>query len=299
MKNRYIFLVGQIYFSIYSDDPLDFPTSYTKFFSDNKNAVMNFEVKLYFLSKYKEPKGEVLVEQRTYKWIKVGSKIYYVFSKRSEALKNDDAPWILVINGNACELHIPSKCCNFEIFDRPWLHRLFSYYLPDDSVLVHGGCVLINEEACLILGECEKDKSTFIDIETRCGIEAICDDRLMLKFINSNAICYSTPWNQKNPNLLTNKSCVVKYICFLEHSNNNTNNLVKYSIFEKKKDIVSQFYLPIPKPQLNYLVLFNKKVSKLDVSVWEYDFLPNEEAINEFSNKFKKYNAYKSPGSTT
>lgn len=299
MKNKYTFLVGQTCFSIHSDYPLDFPLSYTKFFVENKNKELDFEVKLYFLSRYDIPKGEVLVEQRTYKWIKVGDTIYYVFSKRSTELKDDKAPWVLVIKGDKCELHIPSICCSFEIFDRPWLHRLFSYYLSDDSVLVHGGCVLIDGGACLILGECGKGKSTFINIATRCGMKSICDDRFMLKFINNNVICYSTPWNQKNPNLLTNDSCLVNGICFLEHSKNNINSLEEFSISEKRKDIVSQFYLPIPKSQLTYLVLFNKKVSNLNIKVWEYAFLPNEGAINEFSNEFKKYCGYKRSDQTT
>lgn len=293
MNNKYTFLVGEICFSINSDYPLDFPSSYTKFFANSVNKHTDFEVDLYFSSVYKVPNGDLLVEQRTYKWIKDGNTIYYIFSKRSEALQDDKNPWVLVIKGTLCQLHIPSTISSFEIFDRPWLHRLFSYYLPDDYVLVHGGCVLLDGNGCLILGECGKGKSTYIDIATRCGLESICDDRLMLRFVNNNAICYSTPWNQKNPNLINNKFCWVKGVCFLEHSQNNINDLVEFNMSEKKKDIILQFYLPIPKPQLTYLVLFNKKVSKLDIKIWEYAFLPNEGAINEFSNEFKRHFDYK------
>lgn len=300
MKNKYLFLVGQTRFSINSDYPLSIPLSFTKFLIVDRNNVVDFKVDLYFFSKHIVPKGEILVEQRTYRWVKVGDTLYYVFSKRSESLLADDNPWVLIINGNVCELHVPFECSSFEIFDRPWLHRLFSYYLPDDSVLVHGGCVLIDGGACLILGECGKGKSTFINIARQCGIESICDDRLMLRFIDDTAVCYSTPWNQKNPHLLINKSCIVKGLCFLEHSKNNANNFLEYSISQKKKDIVSQFYLPIPKPQLTSLVLFNKKVSKLiNVKVWEYAFLPNEGAINEFSDEFKRYYGHKNTNQTT
>lgn len=289
MNNKYIFSVGEIYFSINSNCVLDFPISFTKFLVQDKHRQMTFDVNLHFLSKYEVPDKNSIVEQRTYKWIKDDKILYYVFSKRSEELRKDGNPWVLVINGNICDLHIPSNYCNFEIFDRPWLHRIFSYFLPDDSVLVHGGCVLVNGNACLILGECGKGKSTFIDIASRCGIESICDDRFMLKFINDKLICFSTPWNQKNPNLLVNKSCLVKGICFLEHSVDNANHLTEYKISEKKNGILSQFYLPIPKQQLSYLVLFNKKIFKSNVKIWEYYFVPIEGAIYEFSNEFKKY----------
>ena len=276
-------------FTINSSQSIDLPLSYSYFIVKNKNVQSNFNINVILSSQLKILQGETLIEQRTYKWVRHNDILYYIFTKRNGELKDDKEPWVIEIRNKLCDLHIPSSVINLEFFDRPWLHRLFSYFLPDNYVLSHGGCIEFENTGCLILGECGKGKSTFINLAAKMGFKSLCDDRIMLKFSNDKISCYSTPWNQKNPLLITNKVCIVKGVCFLEHSIQGENSIKQLNVADNAKLIVSQFYLPIPKNQLSYLVLFNKKIIKSDIKVWEYHFLPNEGAINEFSNEFKKH----------
>lgn len=289
MINKYFFSIGGIEFVISSSVSINFPPSYRKFITNNSSSSYLFCVNVYMESNVKVAQGKLLIKQRTYEWVKCERGMYYIFTGRNRDLKDDGNPWILEIESNICNLFIPEAVLKQEFFDRPWLHRLFSYFLPDDYVLSHGGCVKIGNSGCLILGECGKGKSTFIDLMANIGYETLCDDRVMLHFAENELFAYSTPWNMKNPQYITNKKCRVKGACFLEHAHSEENKLIELDVSKGVKTMVSQLYLPIPKKPLFYLVLYNKRLLKTTLMMWEYHFMPEKGAIHEFANKFEKY----------
>lgn len=286
MTFNYFFEINNEHFVVNSSRNIALPSSYSMFINHKKCNEILFHVNINYDSEVEIGEEKLLIQLRTYKWSLCNNKLYFAFTKRNSNLEDDNHPWIIEIDGNYCNLHIPSFKLNNDLFDCPWLHRLFSYFLSTNKVLSHGGCFEIDGEGCLVLGECGKGKSTFLSFTAKAGYRVLCDDRMMLE-LGSEIVCCSTPWNTKNPNLISKQPCKIRYIVFVDHSYVGYNEVISLDYKTNIDKIISQFYLPIPKNQLQALVQYAKRMKQYNIKIWNFNFLPNLESVDILVKKIK------------
>lgn len=285
--SKYVLNVAGEYFAIYCERMLEFPKGYMPFIVRNSipddRYLFTIEIKCGY--EHIVDDSEILLRQRTYMWTKENKKdvYYYLFTSRYSDLAEDKKMWCIKIEKNKCILYVRDNLTDIkfmkELFDRPWLQRLFSFFLPDNKILSHGGCIAKQGRGYMVMGECGKGKSTLIELAKKQQWDVLADDRILLEFGNNKIRVYATPWNMKNPHLITNVSTDVDYILFLEHANNTSNYLEKISYENNIGMIIQQTYFPHPKNMLIAYRDLQNHFNKYRPELFNYYFIPDKSSV--------------------
>ncbi|MEG2110077.1 MAG: hypothetical protein RRY19_09850, partial [Clostridium sp.] len=233
-------------------------TQYDVFISGNMESDIRIEIE----KKTKEYLNytSLLSEKNkkdTYAWINYKQLNIMCFGERGKTLNmsQENEIWYLICNEDysKCKLVIDedyilnNEKIGCQIFNRPWLQRLYNAYVGLGSrFIMHGACIsLDNKNGMILLGDSGAGKSTACEIVKSTGNLCISDDRVIVEIIDDKLYCYASPWNIKNPHLTNNKKLRVEKILFLYHGNNEYKSIDKFNEFCKnfsKQIIHSNIY---------------------------------------------------------